>query len=288
MTKILITGGTGFLGSNIVKVLSLQGFSITVLIRKESCLKRLEANRSNLNFIFSSDLNTFFKNNKISGVIHLATNYGRKNEPLNEIIDCNVIFPVNLFKMAVDNDVDFFINTDTSLPRNLNYYSLSKAQFKDWLKNIPSSIKIVNVIPEYFYGPNDDMTKFISSMLDKLQNNIDFIDLSAGTQLRDFIYINDIVNAYQCIIENLESFKNYTDVPIGTGITISLKDLVLLIKKLSNNKKTVLNFGKLPMRKGEIMESKADISFLNELGWNPVVSLEEGISEIIKQDYNNK
>lgn len=287
MTKILITGGTGFLGSNIVNRLSSQGFSVTVLIRKESCLKRLESNKSNINFIFFSDLNSFFKNNKISGIIHLATNYGRKNESLNDIIDSNVIFPVNLFKMAIDNDVDFFINTDTSLPRDLNYYSLSKAQFKDWLKNIPSSIKIINVIPEYFYGPNDDMTKFVTSMLDKLQNNIDFIDLSEGTQLRDFIYIDDIVNAYQCIVENVNNFKNYTDVPIGSATTISLKNLVLLIKKLSNNKKTVLNFGKIPIRKGEIMESKANISFMNKLGWNPVVSIEEGISIIIKQDYNN-
>lgn len=282
----LITGATGFLGSNLVKELFLNKIKLSIVIRPESSIARLGSISHDLNFVLTDNLDLFFRENKIDGVIHLATNYGRKGEDLNDIINSNLVFPVKLINLAVEHDVRFFINTDTSLPRNLNAYSLSKAQFKDWLKQVSGSLKIVNIVPEYFYGPNDDNTKFITSIINKLEENADFIDFTSGIQQRDFIYIDDIISAYMCIIKNIEDLDLYSEIPVGTSSTISLRSLVELIKGFYQHKKTKLNFGKLPIRQGEIMESKANITILKSMGWFPVVGIEKGIQKIV--DLKNK
>ena len=56
-------------------------------------------------------------------------------------------------------------------------------------------------------------------------------------------------------------------------------------KKLANNSITKLNFGAIPMRKGDVLESKADISYLNNLGWQPKTTIEQGITKIIETEY---
>jgi CDP-paratose synthetase len=285
ISHVLITGGTGYLGSHIIKELLSQGHVVSVLIRTDSSLSRLELFNEKLNFVNVDNVEAFFQKDKIDGIIHVATNYGRKGEKVAEIISSNLSFPVKLFELAIQNKVGFFINTDTSLPRNLNAYSLSKAQFRDWLKMVPNELKIINVIPEYFYGSNDDDTKFITGMLHKLKGNVEYIDLSEGIQKRDFIYIEDAVSAFICLIENLDKFERYVDIPLGSATTISLRSLVELIKKMANNTQTRLNFGKIPIREGDVMESKADISYLLSLGWKPTISIEEGISKIIEIEY---
>lgn len=282
---ILITGGTGYLGSHVAEKLLQKGYAISVLVRTNSSLLRLESFKEKLNFINVDDLEIFFENEKIEGIIHIATNYGRKGEKISEIISSNLSFPIKLFELAIQNKVRFFINTDTSLPRNLNHYSLSKAQFRDWLKIVPNELKIINLIPEYFYGPNDDDSKFISGILHKLKGNVESIDLSEGIQQRDFIYIDDAVAAYMCVIEHLDKFGKYVDIPLGSATTISLRSLVELIKKLSNNTLTKLNFGKIPIREGDVMKSKADISYLISLGWKPIINIEQGINKIIDIEY---
>lgn len=282
---ILITGATGYLGSHLVEELLKKDYTVTVLIRANSSLSRLESFKEKLSFINMDNLDFFFKKEKVEGIIHVATNYGRKDEKKSEIIRSNLSFPVELFELAIENKVKFFINTDTSLPRGLNAYSLSKAQFRDWLKMKPTEFIIINIIPEYFYGPNDDDSKFVSGILHKLMRNIEFIDLTEGIQKRDFIYIDDVVAAYMCVIENLNKFEEYVDIPLGSATTISLRSLVELMKNKTNNTFTKLNFGKIPIRDGDVMESKADVSCLLSLGWKPSVNIEEGINKIINIEY---
>ena len=282
---ILITGGTGYLGSFIAKELLFQDYQVTILKRATSSLVRLESFVEKINFIEENTLDIFFQNNTIDGIIHIATSYGRKGEKVSDILNTNLLLPTKLFELAIQNKVGFFINTDSSLPANLNAYSLSKAQFKEWLKIVPNEIKIINVIPEYFYGPGDEKSKFISGILHQLKSNVEFIDFTEGIQKRDFIYIDDVVAAFICLVKNIDKLESYSDVPLGSSRSISLKEVVILLKKLANNSITKLNFGAIPMRKGDVLESKADISYLNNLGWQPKTTIEQGITKIIETEY---
>lgn len=278
---LLITGGTGYLGSNLIQSLLFQQYKISVLVRSNSLMNRIESFQSQINLVLMEDLDTHFKENRIDGIIHTAANYGRKGESMENVINSNFVFPLKLLNLAIENKVDFIINTDTSLPRDLNSYSLSKAQFKDWLLQLSSQIKIINIIPEYFYGPNDDDTKFVTGVLNKFLDNVEYIDFTEGIQERDFIYIDDVVSAYSCILENLDKFEDFTNVPLGTATTISLRYLVELTKEMSRNKTTKLNFGKIPIRKGDVMNSKADVRMLLSLGWKPKIDIKQGLKKII-------
>lgn len=131
------------------------------------------------------------------------------------------------------------------------------------------------------YGPKDDSTKFIPFVIEKMLKNEKQIDLTKGEQKRDFIYVEDVVRAYLTLVKTIDKLdKKYYHIEVGTGKPTTIKDIVLLIKMLTNSD-IKLNFGTLPYRKNELMYSSANIDFIKKLGWEPKVSLEEGLKETI-------
>jgi len=120
--------------------------------------------------------------------------------------------------------------------------------------------------------------------------NVQSIDLTEGKQKRDFIYIDDVVDVYVLLLEKYKNFKSFTDLDVGTGSQIELKEFILKIynevKKIKNIN-TQLNFGALPYREGEFMEINENVKPLYELGWKPKTSLDEGIKNTIKGIYND-
>ncbi|MCS7005429.1 MAG: NAD(P)-dependent oxidoreductase [Cytophagales bacterium] len=277
--KILLTGGTGFLGSHLAQKL-IESYELAILKRSHSSLKRLK-NLDYLCFdIDKTSLEDIFKTFGPDIIIHTAASYG-KNETASQTIATNLIFPLELLEKAIQFRVKTFINTDTSLPIFTNSYALSKKQFSQWLFFYSEKIQVVNMIVEYFYGAGDEEWKFITMLIRKMLRN-EHIDLSECLAERDFIYIDDAVEGYLCVLKHLSECANFQNIELGSGQAIQLKRLALLCKSMINNTKSDLNFGKLPTRPNEVMLSKADTSFLTKLGWKPRYSLEEGILQTIK------
>jgi nucleoside-diphosphate-sugar epimerase len=131
--NILLTGATGFLGSNLLKSLINNNHTISILVRSKSVLNRISKVHSKINIHDINQIN--FHNviceNKIDGIIHCATNYGRGNIKSYEILESNLIMPLQLIQAAVDCRVKFFINTDTILDKGISEYALSKYQFRE-------------------------------------------------------------------------------------------------------------------------------------------------------------
>ena len=103
-------------------------------------------------------------------------------------------------------------------------------------------------------------------------------------QTRDFIYVYDVVSAFETVLKNEIKLTNYQEYEVGSGKSFSIKYLAELIKKISNSK-TEINFGAIKYREGEIMESVCNNEKLIELGWISKFSLSEALSKIIK-NYN--
>lgn len=278
--NILISGVTGFLGSNLAEDLLSKGYNVIGLKRITSATTRINDLLNNPNFTVYNvdpDFDLIRNYTHIDIIIHTATNYGGNNTTTQEMIDANELFSLALLDIARKNKTTF-INTHTSLPLLTNEYSVSKNNFLNWGKYYSNNykLKFINIVLEHFYGYNDG--RFIDYIIKSLNNNVDKIDLTPGEQQRDFIYIKDVVSAYIFIIENLnKTTTNYTDIELGSGQTITIKELVVLLKKLTHNTATTLNFGGMSYRPNEAMESKANISYLKNLGWKPKFNLSDGL-----------
>lgn len=288
MRKILLTGSTGYLGKNLLKALLQNGNEVIALVRKESNIDFFENLIGKLIIYRLNEihLDDIFKAHQFDLIIHTAASYGRKGESLKDIVQANLSFPIEVLDAAIRNNVKYFINTDTALPKSLNLYSHSKKQFLEWLEINAAKINVLNLQLEYFYGPNDDGSKFITFILSELNSGKKEIDFTAATAYRDFIYIDDVVDAYIRLIEQIENVNGLITIPIGSGQAVMLKNIIEEIRAIANHPEVNLNFGALPMRENEIMHSCADISFMESIGWKPKYTFEEGIKETIKIEYN--
>jgi len=282
--KILLTGGTGFLGSNILRRLLGLGHELFCIKRETSSLERVKIFKHKIKWfnVETSDFDEIISSYKIEGIIHCATDYGRKQFDPIQTIETNLILPLKLLHAAANNNVLVFINTDTVLDKRVDTYSLSKRQFSEWLEKYSNDIITVNVALEHFYGPFDNDSKFVSYVIRKMLGNEDSIDFTLGLQKRNFVYIEDVIDAFIVLLNNINKLDNsFHNFEVGTEDSVTIKDFVGLVKKLCNNNTTDLNFGAINYRENEVMNTNTNTDKLKSLGWFPRFSLEDGLKNTI-------
>ena len=287
---ILVTGANGFLGSHLVKRLLKEGQEVVILKRSFSDTSRIMHEMDSLkyyNIDEISDVAQVFKDQHIDVVIHTATCYGRREEGIQQIVETNLMFPLMLLEIAAAFNTDTFFNTDTILSKYMNWYALSKKQFSEWGQQFARMGKIgfIDGVLEHMYGEDDSRSKFVTFLFESLKEGVPEINLTAGEQKRDFIYVGDVVEAYWKILTHQNVADRYQRYEIGTGEAVRIRDLAVRMKELLRSE-TKLNFGAIPYRENEIMESKADISGVQALGWTPSTDIEEGIT--IMKNHTNK
>lgn len=285
MKTILLTGATGYLGSRLGKRFLEEGYELIAVCHKHQSDFDKKYN-SKVHKVYLSDvsLKDVFSQYRIDGIVHTATLYGRKNEDIADIIATNVIFPAELMSLACKYEVEFFINTDTILNKYINAYSLTKSHVTDWMKMFADEIKMIDIKLDHFYGPDDRNVKFVALMLEKLRNNEPEIELTEGTQTRDFIYIDDVVEAYITILQHLDKFSkgNVAVFEVGTNQKTSIRYLVTKLKELTGSSSR-LKFGAIPYRKNEVLDYDVNTTALRLLGWKPKVSIDEGLERICQK-----
>lgn len=291
---ILLTGATGFLGSRLLAELLANGHDVVAVKRSFSDTAKISQilghEKLHLFDIDQCDPRVLFERYSIDTIIHTATEYGRGKTPVFRILEANLILPLRLAELGIDHNVSCFINTDSYFNKgngsysNLLNYSLSKKSLLSWLNQLSDKLKVINVVLEHIYGPHDSNSKFVENLIQQIAiQKVAKVSLTYGHQKRDFVYIDDVVSAYLKIVEYGKRhdflFKSFE---VGTGQSIQVRDLAEMIKTLSHSP-TVLGFGDIPYRSDEIMDSKADVSQLHELGWSPSYSLRDGIEKILNE-----
>ena len=293
METILITGINGYLGSNLAKRYSKK-YQIVGLEYDIDNLFRLKDDEYQVYSSKDGIPDILFHENKIDYIIHTATFYGRNKESDSQMIYTNTYLPQLLLQKAISNGSSLFINTDTILDRFTSSYALTKRQFFDWIfyYSKKSNIKIINLRLEHFYGPGTSETNFVTLMIKKMLNNETNISLTQGEQMRNFLFIEDLMKVYDLILEKNKNFEAFSDFEVGSANNTRIRDLLEMIKTLTNSNSN-LEYGKLAYRKNELMISSIDIGFLKELGWKPSVTLRDGLLRVIryekdiKSDLNN-
>jgi nucleoside-diphosphate-sugar epimerase len=259
-------------------------YEVTILKRSFSDTSRISTLMSQVSS-FDLDkvpLNEVFDGAGYDIILHCATDYGRKATPRSDVIESNLLLPLRLLETGLNHGVRTFINTDTMLDKNVSDYTLSKRQFREWLQSASNQVAGINMVLEHFYGPGDDSSKFVAHIIRSLVRGVATIPLTAGRQKRDFIYVDDVVDAFLCVIEKTcDQGNGYLEYEVGSGVTISVKELVTLAKSISGNQVTQLDFGAIPYRSNEPMDVKVDASQLHALGWRVRCDLPDGLLRTI-------
>lgn len=287
---IILSGITGFLGSNIARSLIKNKKKVLGIINSDKNQSRINDIKNKCSLINADEIDEISAEyaSAIEGIVHTATVYGKNNETKSEIYNCNYDLPIKLLHLAESSNFNFFINIDTfynkniSFETNLNHYVASKKELRNKLKNTYTNdkYKIFNLILHHLYGPGDSNDKFIIELIKSLMRN-EAIELTSCNQQRDFIHVEDAINAIQLIISNIIKFRgNFIEQDIATGNEVKLKDFINLCHSYLNSKSELL-YGKLQHRKGEIMEIRTDIKKLKDIGWDLKYDNKSGIQNLI-------
>jgi CDP-paratose synthetase len=148
---------------------------------------------------------------------------------------------------------------------------------------------VINFKIEHIYGVNDDNKKFIPWLINEMINGDDAIPLTSGIQKRDFIYVTDVLTAYNLVIQKCSSLPEWNEFDLGTNSFTEVKEFVLEIavsleKKYCKGIVHRLKFGSIPYRKNEIMIPELNNTNLMALGWDSKVAIKEGIKRILKDN----
>ena len=248
MKKILITGSTGFIGSNIFLNIK-NNFKIYLLLRRKPREKKINfiknQNIKIINFKNYDELNFKIKKINVDVIIHCATYYVKKHKDkdISKIIDSNILFPniilKNLKKMKVKKFINFttvWENYNAQKGRSFNLYSKSKQIFRkniDFYKNNNKKIKFYNFFVSDTYGENDSRKKLINVLKKNYSKNKITKILSKKLYI-NLLNVKDILEAVNLIINKKINPGNYV---LKNKYNFNLQKIVSKINY--NNKKKI-------------------------------------------------
>ncbi len=301
--KILVTGASGLIGSNLVRSLKNIGYEVFGLDSKNDLR-------------FASIANDIFNNFKPSIVFHLAAKVGGIHANANfkaDFYSDNVLINTNVVNACLKNKVEyiFAMGTGCAYPKRLENETLFEKDFLDGvpevtndayayakrgllvhLKSLEESelIKYTYCLPANIYGPHDNFHPLHSHVVpglirrfsDAKDNKLDKIFIwGDGSAKRDFLYIDDCINA----IIKLAEVKFSGEVNVSSKKLTSIKDLAETISNETNFKGLIkYDKTKLSGQNQRIMDS----SKMNELGWDPKIDLLEGIKKTVNWFVENR
>lgn len=300
--RYLVTGGAGFIGSHLSRALVSRGNRVIILDSLES--GRME----NISDIVHNGHVEFMKGTvldetgmmsvceQVDGIFHLAALVSVQrsiDDPyLNHQVNVDGLFTVlesarrtGVQRIVLASSAALYGNLyDIPHKESLPAVPLSPYAVGKYLSEIYSSVYsqlygVQAVCLRFFnvYGPNQDPSSpysgVISKFLDALFQEKYFTIYGDGEQTRDFVYVNDVVQALLLSMD--------TDVTgvynVGTGVNLSINELAQTLFQIGGRK---VDIRYQEARSGEVRHSCADITkSRNELGYNPAYNLEKGLAE---------
>lgn len=306
--NVFLTGASGFIGANIARKLLEKKYSVHVLNRTDSPSWRLKdiANQIVAHKGDIADLQSVTQavlKAQPSYIIHLAT-YGAYSyqKELEKIINVNVVGTANLLEATKDIPYRCFINTGSSSEYGLkskpmketdfcdpvSYYAASKLAATNLCKVFAkiNNKPIVTLRLFSVYGPYEEPSRFIPAIIKALKYK-EAVKLTPGKQRRDFIYIDDVVEAY---LQTLRAGRKLKEkiCNIGTGQEFTNDEIVNRLFNVTKQK-TIIQKGAYPKRDWDTLHWRADISRAKKLlSWKPRYTIDKGLQSAYSWFENNE
>ena len=303
--KYAVTGGAGFIGSNLVKNLVERGNEIIVIDNLNTGKKKnVKKNLKKINF-FEVDIRDFstiediMKN--VDGIFHeaaLASVQDSFRIP-DKFFDVNVKGTENIFKIGKKLGIKVVYASSSSVYGNpisipikenddknpLNPYAKTKLENDKMAeKYAKNGLKVIGLRYFNVFGPGQskEYAGVIKLFLERIQQGLSPLINGDGLQVRDFVYVDDVVNANMLAMESNINGKFFN---IGTGTTISILDLANIIIKFSGLKLKPIHRSTLP---GDVRATQADITKAKTmLKWKPTTSIQDWLKNAVPDVKNN-
>jgi len=296
--KILVTGGCGFIGSNLIPMLRKGGHTVRVLDNLSAGSPEVLDDQE-IDLLVGDIRNQKIIQEAVSGmdaVIHLAAHTNVIDSISNPEFDfeVNARGTFNLLLASREENIKKFVlassnapigKTDPPIdeskaPKPMSPYGASKLAGEGYCSVFYHSygintvvLRFANVYGPYSYHKGSVVAKFIKEIV----KNYEITIYGDGDQTRDFVYVEDLCRA---IMEGLNVECGGETFQIATGKETSVGELVNCLKELMKDTKFKINY--VPQRNGEIIKNYSNISKANQvLNWNPEVELKEGLLKTI-------
>lgn len=290
--KILVVGGTGFIGRHLLNKISKKKYKIYSLSKKK--IKKKDKVK-NVQYLFCdiksySNLKKTLKTN-FDHIINLSgyVNHSKKREN----ILCHYNGTKNLVNFFKNNHIHTFIQVGSSLeygnfkspqtenlicnPRGI--YGNSKLKASKYVINAGKKFNFPFIIlrPYQVYGPNQKQDRLIPQTISSCLHNKKF-ECTNGKQLRDFIYIDDFTKLIEKILINKKQRRKIYNV--GSGSPITVKSVITRIQKIIKQGQPL--FGSIKMRKDETKSLYPSIKKVcKDFKWKPEKKINYGLKKTI-------
>ena len=297
--KYIVTGGAGFIGSNIVKKLVARGDNVVVIDNLNTGKEEnLASVKDKIIFLKDDILNVDLleqHTDEIDGIFHqaaLASVQDSFSKP-EEYNNVNVNGTENILKLAEKNDFKVVYASSSSVYGNpekipisesdsknpINPYAETKLKKEELaVKYSQIGVKVIGL--RYFNvfgkGQSKEYAGVLKLFLERIRDQLPPKINGDGTQFRDFVYVEDVADAN---IMSMDSEVNHEFFNVGTNTSITILQLAkTIIESAGLNIEPI--FG--PALKGDVQKTIANIDLIREkIGWKPTVFLEEWINGII-------
>ena len=292
--RALVTGATGYVGYHLAQRLARDEWEVGIVARPGSEAKKLE--KLPLVSFYQHDGTTqgliaIVKQARPEIIFHVASlvQISHDAKDLDPLIASNILFGTQLLEAAVRSEVQFFVNTgsywqhyESQDYHPVNLYAATKQAFQDILRFYTEVFPLRAVTLKLFdvYGPEDPRDKLFNQ-LENACSTGKSLRMSAGGQLLDLVFIDDVVEAY-CRAAFLLKFKTEgieESYAVSSGRQIPLKEIADIYQKLTR-RIIPIEWGGRPYRQREVMRPWTGKTLP---GWKPAVDLETGISRMICQ-----
>ena len=307
-SKVLVTGGAGFIGSHLVDRLLSEGFEVWVLDdfsagRMENIVHHKDEALFHLvkgDIRDSAVVDEVVKN--VDAVFHEAALVDVALSVKDPLLfdDVNVDGTLNLLKASLDYSVKRFIfassaavygNTQPAKKREdmllkpISPYGISKMASESYIQAFNELYGLETVCLRYFniYGPRQAFSSsysgVITSFINRLLQKQPPIVNGDGKQTRDFVHVEDIVSANLLALNSENAAGEVFN--IASGVTMSICELATMLQRITHAHDLTPIFA--GARQGDIKHNSADIQKAEELlGFHPKIRLEDGLSALVK------
>ncbi len=306
--SFLVTGATGFIGANLVRKLVSRGDKVSIIVRDKELNWRINDIADKISVytcdILDKSLVEIIQKISPTHIFHFAS-YGSlpiENDP-KMMIDVNVKGTINLLNAVEKTSFSFFLNVGTSseygikdkpmketdVPEPVNDYAVSKLAQTLFCSQFAKrrTLPVVTFRLSSPYGYYEEYSRLVPSVVLKAISN-NPIEASSSKNVRDFIFIEDVVDAFikACDV----SFASGDIINISYGNQHSVGDVVSSVRKYAGSKSSI-EWGAVEKQHRQIEPKKWIVSNRKArkiLRWKPKYSLDEGIVKTIDWFMKNK